>query len=72
MNGLEGKLNQYISERGVMISVISSKTGIPDAALYGSLRGNRRLRADELLLVCNFLQINPMAFFCQQSQQTGA
>lgn len=71
MNSLESKLNQYLLDRGIMISVISSKTGVPDSALYNSLRGSRKLRGDELLSVCRFLQVNPMEFLPQPLQPTG-
>jgi len=58
---IEYYLREYIKERGVAISVIAKRTGIPDKALYNSLGKSRKLRGDELLLICNFLKVEPLS-----------
>ena len=57
---------KYLHEKGIKLSVLSKKTGIPYPILYSSLgmqsNTNRELRADELLEICLFLNLNPMDF----------
>ena len=57
-------LSQYIREKGIQISTISEKTGIPYGQLWPSLSpgGSRKLRADEFLQICGFINKNPMEF----------
>lgn len=64
---IEDQLNQYILDKGVAISAISVKTGVPGNALYRSLRGDRKIRGDELIKVCGFLGINPMIFLPEKA-----
>ena len=62
---LESKLNDIILDRGIPLSVISQRTGIADGTLRNSLRNDRKrkIRGDELLAVCKFLQLDPVALF---------
>ena len=67
------KLADYIKEKGIAITEISSTTKIPYIALWSSLSpsGTRDLRADEFLAVCLFLEKNPMDFISCFSSQAG-
>lgn len=64
MDGVTQSVARYIKEKGVAVSAISEKTGIPCGVLYPSLRENstRKLRADEFMLICSFLDIDPRNF----------
>ena len=58
------KLSQYIKEKGVSITRIAEKTGISYQILVNCFdeKKSRELKADELLLVCRFLDVNPFDF----------
>ncbi len=59
------KLAQYARDKAVNLSAMSRATGISYNCLYASLgeKGrNRPLPVDEALLVCKFLEVNPMDF----------
>jgi DNA-binding Xre family transcriptional regulator len=56
------KLAGIIKEKKVNIRWLSSVTGLPYMNLYNSLRSSQRsreLRADELLLVCDAIGVDP-------------
>lgn len=61
------KLAQYVKQRGIKISAISAGSGIGANAIYPSLSGNRPMRADEFLAVCNYLAVDPMEFKADKS-----
>lgn len=55
----------YVKEKGINISKMARDTKVSYAALYTSLcdeERERALRADELLAVCDFLEIEPRYF----------
>lgn len=54
----------YIKEKGVSISRISEATGVSYQVLCNCFDENkpRQLKADELLLVCRFLEVDPYTF----------
>jgi lambda repressor-like predicted transcriptional regulator len=56
----------YVKEKGINLSVMSRSTGIGYNALYASLSkldiSTRELRADEFMLICNFLDVDPKLF----------
>lgn len=59
-------LREYVGERGINLTRVAKKTGIPYMALYDSLsqKGRERdLRVGEFLSVCTFLGIDPAAFY---------
>ena len=56
---IEDTLNQIITKRGISVAAISSNTEIPGDMLYRSFRKNRRLRADEFVKICIFMEIDP-------------
>ena len=57
---------KYLREKGINLSVLAKRTGIPYSVLYSSLglksQVDRELRADELMSICLFLDLNPMDF----------
>jgi len=52
------KLKALIDQRGIKYSFLANKTGIPVNQLTKSLHGNRRLLADELVLLCLALDLD--------------
>lgn len=58
----------YVKEKGINISAMSRATGIKRGKLHASLSESvieekrRPLRDEELLKVCDFLEVNPMVF----------
>ena len=65
MDGATKLVSDYISEKGISITAVSEKTGISYNVLYPSLCKNpsRKLRGDELLAVCCFLDVDPRDFY---------
>jgi predicted transcriptional regulator len=60
-------VSDHIKKSGIQISAIQAGTGIPKTALYNSLSGTRKLRADEYIAVCKFIGKNPLDFVPQDS-----
>ena len=58
------KIGNYIKEKGRTITRIAEATGISYQILARCFdeMNIRELKADELLLVCRFLEINPFNF----------
>lgn len=58
------KLGNYIKERGISIARISEATGISYQILANCFdeKKSRELKADELLLVCRFIEVDPFDF----------
>lgn len=65
MNGVTESVSTYIKQKGISITAISDKTGLTYGAIYPSLCSNpvRKLRADELLAICDFLCVDPRDFY---------
>lgn len=62
---LEENISRRINEKGIALTVVSRRTGVPYMALYNSLankQSKRELKGRELVLVCNFLDIDPREF----------
>lgn len=61
-------LGQYIKERGISITRIAEATGISYQILCNCFdeKKSRELKADELLLVCRFLDVDPYGFISEQ------
>ncbi len=63
--GLEKNISKYIKEKGISLTVMSKRTGIPYYALYDSFANEnkkRQLRGTELIAVCEFLEKDPRDF----------
>jgi len=56
------KVAEYVTEKGIKISVLSERTGISRNVLDNcfSKESTRALRADEFLEICSFLDVDPM------------
>lgn len=62
---IEDRIAERIEDRGVPISTVARRTGIPYTALFNSLANKNRtreLRGKELLSICAFLGVDPMEF----------
>lgn len=57
---ITNKISDYIKEKGISIKRIAEKTGISYQVLYSCFDKNskRQLKADELISVCTFLEID--------------
>ena len=64
MDGVTQAVVKYIKEKGIAVSTIAEKTGFSCGVLYPSLREepSRRLRADEFMSICTFLDVDPRKF----------
>lgn len=56
------EIYQIIKDKHIPVSIICKETGLNPKKIYPSLKKNakRELRADELLIICRFLNINPL------------
>lgn len=56
---------QYIREKGIAVTNLAERTGIPYGAVYPSLCANptRKLRACEFMEICRFLGVPPENFW---------
>ena len=57
---------RYFKEKGILVSTASEKTGISANVLYSSVceKPTRKLRADEFMKICVFLDVDPHRFWC--------
>ena len=56
------RLSVYVSENGIKQVYIAQKTGLTPDTVSKMLSGRRRILADEFLLICNALNIDPNIF----------
>lgn len=56
------RLNEYVVENGIKQVYIAQKTGLTADTVSKMLKGNRRILADEFLLICTALDIDPNIF----------
>ena len=59
---IEEQISDYIKQKGVSLTAVSKKTGVPYSALQPSLKGRRELRAQEFMSICKFFDISPAEF----------
>lgn len=59
---LAKKLNDYVNENDIKQIYIAQKTGLAEDTVSQMLNGNRRILADEFLLICTALNIDPNIF----------
>lgn len=65
---VEKNLADYVKKKEINLSAMSRATGISYQALYDSLANKNRSRAlmaDEAVLICRYLDKNPMDFMPQ-------
>ena len=57
-------VSRYLKDTGVALKRMCNDTGLSYNAIYKSLgpTGTRKLRADELLTICNYIHKEPMSF----------
>lgn len=55
-------LNEYVTKNGIKQVYIAQKTGLTADTVSKILNGNRRILADEFLLICMALDIDPNIF----------
>lgn len=56
-------LKNYIGTIGIKQSYLSEKTNIPADAISKILNGKRKMTAEELLLICDALCVDPRIFW---------
>lgn len=56
------RLNIYVNENGIKQVHIAQKTGLTPDTISKMLKGSRRILADEFLLICSALDIDPNIF----------
>lgn len=56
------QLNKYVEENGIKQAYIAKSTGLSCDTVSKILNGNRRILADEFLLICTTLKIDPNIF----------
>lgn len=56
------RLSKYVSENGIKQIYIAQKTGLTADTVSKILKGNRRILADEFLIICTALGIDPNIF----------
>ena len=56
------QLNQYVIQNGIKQVYISDKTGLTQDRISKILNGNRKILADEFLIICEALNIDPNIF----------
>lgn len=62
MMDVTNAVSKFVKDKGFQIKVIAQRTGVSQNALYNSLSGKRKLRADEYLAICDFLGKDPKDF----------
>lgn len=59
---LNTAIDDYLQDNGITQAYVAEKTGITTNALNLSLKGKRKLMADEYIKICNALKL-PYDFF---------
>lgn len=59
-------LMNFIREKGIKGSAISTATGITAGVLYPAMQGRRELRADEFLAICKFTGADPKEMYREE------
>lgn len=60
---LEENVANEVKRKGIKIKAMSEAAGIPYSMLQPSLKGRRPLKADEFMMVCDFLGEEPTKFW---------
>lgn len=64
-------IRKYIDEKGFVQATVAKNAGMTKMALSESLRGNRRLTADEYLSICKALNVPADFFDSEQYRETN-
>ena len=65
------ELSKHIKNKGIKLAKISSATGLSYYVVTASLSGERPLRAEEFLKICQFLNVDPNQFSIIKKYQQG-
>ena len=68
MTDVTRAVSQYVKDKGVSIAALSKGTGVAYDPLRSSLVSTRKLRADEFLSICEFLEVPPERFWKSPSE----
>ena len=63
------KIRNYIDQKGFVQAVVARNAGMTKVALSESLRGNRRLTADEYVRICDALGVSADFFNHEHEQE---
>jgi len=67
------RIMKYIKENGIKQTFISQKTGIKKSTLSAKLRGQAKISAEEIELICWALNCSPTEFISPKSpEKAGA
>ena len=58
-------IGSYLQNNGITQAYVAEKTGITTNALNLSLKGKRKLTADEYIRICNALKVPYDFFVCK-------
>lgn len=58
---VEQRISEELKKSGVTKAALCRKIGMSPGVLYPSLAGNRELRANEFLAICQVLHLDPWA-----------
>lgn len=69
MDNVTTAVARYIQSKGIAVTTLAASTGLPYGAIYPSLCQNptRKLRADEFMRICAFLDADPQKFKVEHS-----
>lgn len=56
------RLNEYVTTNGIKQIHLAHKTGLSADTISKILNNNRRILANEFLLICNALNVDPTIF----------
>lgn len=65
------KLNEYVTDNGIKQIYIVQKTGLSADTISKILKGKRRILADEFLIICAALDIDPNIFRDRPTNKTA-
>lgn len=65
------EIRAYIEEKGLKQKTVAEKAGISKQAMSDSMRGVRRLTADEYVSICRVLGVSPDFFAVPDPELSG-
>lgn len=71
MDGVTTEIAEYVRKKGIVVSTLAEKSGLSYGAIYPSLcqSPTRKLRADEFMRICAFLDVDPCKFWVHPAPQ---
>ena len=65
---LAKRIKEYMAEKGIMQVAVANAIGISKVAMSETLKGNRRLTAEEYIAICDFLEV-PYSKFTEKEEE---